>query len=105
MTNDIDIDKQTKLQTSSLIMAKPGILLQEEADNWGILYNSETDFSFGINPVSVFIWKQMKNKTTVDELSIKVRKNCTGVPGEVEKHIIQFIEKLLEKDLASLENA
>lgn len=98
-------DKEFKINKSSLIVAKPEILLQEEADNWGILYNPETDFSFGINPVSVFIWRQMKSKHTVNDLVSKVRENCTNVPEEIEEHVVQFIEKLLEKDLATLESA
>lgn len=96
-------EKEIKIDGSSLVTAKPGIVLQEEADNWGILYNPDTDISFGINPVSVFIWKQMAKKRTVEELVNMVHENCANVPGEVEEHVVQFIKKLLEKDIASLE--
>lgn len=99
MTNE----KGNKIDSGSLIIAKPGIVLQEEADKWGILYNPETDISFGINPVSVFIWKQMENKHTVKELATKVTENCSNVPGNVEEHVVEFIKKLLDKELATVE--
>jgi SynChlorMet cassette protein ScmD len=101
MTDDNGIE----VNNSSLIIAKTEIVLQEESDNWGILYNPENDFSFGINPVSVFIWNQLKKKHTIEELVNKVRENCTNVPGDVEEHVIQFIKQLLEKGLATLETA
>jgi SynChlorMet cassette protein ScmD len=101
MANEVGFE----IGSSSIIQAKHEVVLQEETDNWGILYNPDTDFSFGINPVSVFIWKQMKNKHSVKELVAKVRENCTNVPGEVEEHVIRFIKKLLEKDLATIDTA
>jgi SynChlorMet cassette protein ScmD len=100
---NMDGEREIKIDSSSLVMAKPGIVLQEEADHWGILYNPETDISFGINTVSVSIWKEMKNKRTVEELVNKVQENCIDVPREVKEHVIQFIGKLLEKGLATLE--
>lgn len=98
-------EKKITIKSDSFILAKPGITLQEEADNWGILHNPGTDFSYGINPVSVFIWKQLKSKHTVEELVNKVHENCTNVPDEVEKHVTMFIETLLEKGLATQETA
>ncbi len=96
-------EKEIKVDIDSLITVKPGIVLQEEADNWGILYDADTDISFGINPVSVFIWKQMKGKISVQELVTKVHENCTDVSEEVEEHVLQFIQQLLDKGLATLE--
>ena len=89
---------------SCIIQSKKEIVLKEEADNWGILYNPDTDFSFGINPVSVFIWKQMKIKQTVKELAKKVNESFTNVPEDVEEQVIEFIKKLLKKDLATIES-
>jgi len=98
-------EKKITIKNDSLILAKPGITLQEEADNWGILHNPDTDFSFGINPVSVFIWKQLKSKHTIKQLVNKVRENCANVPDEVEADVIFFVEKLLGKGLATQETA
>lgn len=93
------------IDSSSLITPGPGIVLQEEADNWGILYNPKTDFSFGINPVSVFIWRQLVNKPSLKELVAKVNENCTDVPSGVETHVEKFIKALLTKKLVTLENS
>ena len=96
-------EKEMKIDSGSSVTANTGIVLQEEADNWGILYDPDTDISFGINPVSVFIWKQMKSKNSVGELVTKVQENCTNAPVNIDEHVIQFIEKLLDKGLATLE--
>jgi SynChlorMet cassette protein ScmD len=96
---------EINITADSVILAKPGIVLQEEADNWGILYNPDNDISFGINPVSVFIWKQIKSERTLKELVTTVYENCTDVSAEVEADIVKFIEELLGKGLATLENA
>ncbi len=96
MTETMDIT----INDERPILAKPGITLQEEGDNWGILYNPEKDFSFSINPVSVFIWKQLKQKQTIKQIAEHVHANCTDVPGEVGEHVTQFVKQLVENGLA-----
>jgi len=97
-------EKKIGINSNSVIVAKPGIVLEVETDNWGILFNPETDFSFGINPVSVFIWKQMETGHRLQDLVKKVVENCTNVPDGVEEDVTQFIETLLEKELAIMES-
>lgn len=98
-------ENEIMISPDCLITARPGIELQEEEDRWGILYNPGTDFSFGINPVSVFIWKQLKNPIAFSELVNRVKENCTDVPGEVEDHVSLFIKQLLKKELVAVDNA
>ncbi len=93
-------DNEVVIKSNSTFLTNPGIILQEESDNWGILYNPDNDLSFSINPVSVFVWKQLNNNHTVKELETKVKENFTNVPAEIEGDIMQFLKMLLEKDLA-----
>jgi len=98
MSNEDEIE----INRESIILAEPGIVLKEESDHWGLLHNPDNDYSFGINPVSVYIWKQLKSKQTVKELVNKVRIHFTNVAEEVEEDVIEFIKKLLDKGLATL---
>ncbi len=96
--------EQFSLNKDSLITAKPGVLLQEEQDNWGFLYNPENDLSFGVNPVSAFIWKQLETPHPFGELVTKVKTACTNAPANIEDEILAFIKNLVEKELITLES-
>jgi len=93
----------TGIDIRSVVMAKPGVLLKEEDDKWGILYDPDTDLSFTINPVGIFIWKQLKTPSTAKHLLSKVKETFTNVPLEVEADVIDLIKHLQEKNLVSLE--
>jgi SynChlorMet cassette protein ScmD len=93
-------DNQIDIHGSSIIQTKPGVVLQEEEDNWGLLHDPERDLNCGLNPVSVFIWKSLKNRQTVDEIVTKVKKHFSPVPDEVEEDAIQFLNDLVKNGLA-----
>ena len=92
-TNDVNIDRGSK------IVAKEGVILREEADKWGLLYDPEKDFNFVINPVSVFIWKRLNGNFTVDEIVDGVKKNFESVTAEVEADVIEFIDALVKSKM------
>lgn len=95
---------EIRIYPNSQIIANTGIDLQEEDDKWGILYNPATDFSFGVNPVSVFIWKQLKTKSTFKDIVNRVRENCVNVPVEVEEHVSLFINQLFKNKFVTVKN-
>jgi len=93
-----------EFKNNSIIIPKQGITLQEEPDNWGFLYDPQNDFSFGVNPVSIYIWKQLEQKMTFKELTGKVKAHFSNVPDEIETDIITFLTALVENGLASIES-
>jgi len=84
------------------IIAESSIVLEEEKDNWGILYNPGTDRSYAINPVSVFIWKQLKKRININDLISLVKYNCSNVPDDVKLHVIAFIRKMIENGFVKM---
>ncbi len=90
--------KKTDLRT--WVVANPDVVLQTEEDQWGILYNPNTDFSFGLNPVSAFIWEQMDEKIILEEIVTRVKNHFVNVSEEVEQDVVGFVSQLLEKGLA-----
>jgi hypothetical protein len=96
-------EKKSNIDMNSIIRPKSGIELKEEEDRWGLLYDPEKDFSVGLTPVSVFIWKELKGNNSIKDIAAKVRKQFTSVPGEVEADAIEFIESLVENELAFVE--
>ncbi|UCD84642.1 MAG: SynChlorMet cassette protein ScmD [Deltaproteobacteria bacterium] len=84
-------------------VANPIVVLREEFDDWAILFDPETGKGFGLNPVSVFVWKHLDGKHTAADILAELRENCENVPEEAEEQIKNFIESLLEEGLAGYE--
>lgn len=77
----------------------PSVVLREEFDDWAVLFNPENGDGFGINPVSVFIWKLLNGKNSTSVIVAKLQKNCDDVPEDAEKYVQEFIDSLVEKGL------
>ncbi len=81
-------------------IANPSVALREEFDDWAILFDPDSGSAFGINPVSAFIWKQLDGTNTVQQVAAEVNRNCNNVPEDVEQHITDFLNDLIEKGMA-----
>ncbi len=84
-------------------LANPLVVLREEFDDWAILFDPDTGHAFGLNPVSLFIWKHLDGKHTVADIVENLQANCQEVPEEAEAHIREFIDNLLKNGLAGYE--
>jgi len=96
--NEILVDKST------IIIAKQGIVLKKEDDDWGLLYNPETDTSFALNPVSTLIWEAIKSERSIEDLIVIIRKACVNVPDNMENDIFEYVKHLAYKELAVIVN-
>ena len=84
-------------------VANPLVVLREEFDDWAILFDPETGKGFGLNPVSVFVWKHLDGKHTAADILAELRESCENVPEEGEEQVKKFIESLLKEGLAGYE--
>ena len=84
-------------------VANSQIVFREEFDDWAVLFDPDTGDSFGMNPVSAFIWKQLDGKHTLDDILAEMRTCCKDVPDEADKHMKTFVEDLIEKGYAGYE--
>jgi len=83
--------------------ANPLVVLREEFDDWAVLFDPDTGNAVGLNPVGVFIWKLLDGSRTVEDILKKLRESCEKVPEEVEDHLQDFIQSLVERGLAGYE--
>jgi len=81
-------------------LANPAAILREEFDDWAILFDQEINDGYGLNPVSVLIWKCLDGKHSIKDIAGVVRQRCKNVPPEAEEHIQSFISELVKKGLA-----
>lgn len=84
-------------------IANSMVVLREEFDDWAVLFDLDTGNSFGLNPVSVFIFKRLDGKHSLDDIIKELRVECKNAPDDAEKYVRNFIEDLVNKGLAGYE--
>ena len=84
-------------------IANPLIVFREEFDDWAILFDPDTGDGFGLNPVSVFIWKRLDGRHTLQDILEELREACEDAPENAEREIKDFIEELAGKGYAGHE--
>ena len=101
----IRYDRRAKIlvPNTSKPVANPLTVLREEFDDWAVLFDPDSGNAFGLNPVSVFIWKRLDGQHTVEDILKELRKNCKNMPDEAEGHVKDFINDVVEQGLAGYE--
>lgn len=85
------------------LIANPMIVLREEFDDWAVLFDPDSGNAFGLNPVSVFIWKHLDGRHTVPDILEKLGKECTDIPDDAETYVREFLGDLSKVGLAGHE--
>ena len=67
------------MEQGNKIVANPSLVLREEYDDWAILFDPDTADAFGLNPISVFIYKRLDGSKTLDEIITDLRVECKNV--------------------------
>jgi SynChlorMet cassette protein ScmD len=86
-------------------IANPQAMLREEFDDWAVLFDPDSGDAFGLNPVSVFIWKLLDGAHNITDIQKKLRENCKNVPEEAESDIKEFVNDLVERGFAGYETS
>ena len=84
-------------------VANPLVVLREEFDDWAVLFDPDTGNAFGLSPVGVFVWKLLDGSHAEEDVLRKLRESYEDVPEEVEDHIRDFIQTLVERGVAGYE--
>ncbi|MFC1494716.1 PqqD family peptide modification chaperone [Thermodesulfobacteriota bacterium] len=83
-------------------IANPAVVLREEFDNWGILFNPDTGNAVGINSLGTHIWKKLDGRK-VDDVIKSINKEFSEVPEGVDQEVTSFIDGLVKCGLAGYE--
>jgi SynChlorMet cassette protein ScmD len=84
-------------------IANPAIVLREESDDWAVLYDPDTSDVYGLNPISVYIWKCLDGKNTIADIVRKLGKECKDMPDDALDHVKRFLDELIAKGYARYE--
>jgi SynChlorMet cassette protein ScmD len=79
------------------------VVFREEFDDWAILFDPGSGLSFGLNPVSAFIWKCLDGKNNIGDIVSKLKENCEDAPEDADNRVEKFIHSLIENGLAGYE--
>lgn len=75
-------------------LANPQVVLREEFDDWAILFDPDSGRGFGLNPVSVFVWKCLDGRHSEEEILEELKKNFDNVPEGAASHVSDFVQAL-----------
>lgn len=81
------------------LFAKSSLVLREETDDWAILFDPDSGESFGLDPVSVFIWKRLDGNHTFEQILSEMNDVFSDMPGDAQEHLQEFIQSLRENNL------
>ena len=84
-------------------IANPIVVLREEFDDWAVLYNPDTAYAAGTNPVGVAIWKLMDGKRSLEDIALKIKNSFEDTPDAAFKEIAAFVNRLAENGFVGLE--
>lgn len=91
------------LEKNKKPVVNPMAVLREEFDDWAVLFDPDSGNAFGLSPVSVFIWKRLDGKHTLEDILKDLRENCENVPDDAEEHLRNFIKELTEQGFIGYE--
>jgi SynChlorMet cassette protein ScmD len=84
-------------------IANPIVVLREEFDDWAVLFNPDTAYAVGTNPIGVAIWKLMDGRRSIEEIVAIIKNSFDDTPDTACKEIHAFVDKLAENGFAGLE--
>ncbi|MFH1113426.1 MAG: SynChlorMet cassette protein ScmD [Pseudomonadota bacterium] len=84
-------------------VANPDLVLREEFDDWAILFDPDTGDGYGLNPVSVFIWKLLDGRHSEEDILRELGGAFDDVPQEADAHLAEFVEELAQRGFVGYE--
>ncbi len=82
--------------TNTPLMCNPDVVLREEDEDGGLLYNPDTNQVKVVNTSGLFIWKQFKEVNTSEKVADAVLKNFEDATLEVvQADLAEFLQDML----------
>jgi SynChlorMet cassette protein ScmD len=83
-------------------IANPIVVLRAEFDDWAVLFNPETAYAVGTNPVGVAVWQLMDGKKSIEDIVSEIKNSFEDTPDATSKEIAAFVNKLAENGFVGL---
>ena len=87
-----------------MIKVNPSIVVREELEGWGVIFDPDTGDSFGLKAVGVLIWKGLEAGKSKEDILKDIGEQCEGgLPAQAADDFDAFIAQLTEKGYVSAE--
>lgn len=86
-------------------IANSMVVFREEFDDWAVLFDPDANETFGLNPVSAFIWKKLDGKHNQENILKLLKDECDDVSIDAPQHIDVFLKDLEKRGLIGFERA
>lgn len=84
-------------------IANPIVVLREEFDDWAVLFNPDTAYAAGTNPVGVAVWKMLDGRMSVEDIVARIKSGFEDTPETAGKEIAAFVDNLAANGFVGLE--
>jgi SynChlorMet cassette protein ScmD len=84
-------------------IANPVVVLREEFDDWAVLFNPDTAYAMGTNPVGVAVWKRLDGKRSLEDVVSEIKNSFEDTPDAATEEIAAFVKQLAENGFIGLE--
>ena len=82
------------------LVANPEVVFRQEFDDWAVLFEPDSGETYGLDPVSAFIWQRLDGNKSKEEILAELDKECEGgIPEDAPKHFDDFISDLQKHGL------
>ncbi len=81
----------------------PNVVLREESDDWGILFDADTGKSVALNPIAVSMFKAMRKTQDVVVMEKVIRDEYEEVPDTLNTDISKFVDSLAKDGFIGFE--
>lgn len=88
------------MSNTDTLIANDAYVLREEYDDWAILFNPDTSESFGLNPVSVSIFKRLNGEFTMEDIISDLRAEFNNAPEDADQLVHEFVRDLINRGIA-----
>jgi hypothetical protein len=84
----------------------PDVVLREEDEDGGLLYNPDTNQVKIINTTGLFIWKQCSSQSTLPAIVAALEQSFDEIPpGAVAGDVQQFLAEMLQSGFIGTVNS
>lgn len=96
-------EPQEKIELSTVVKPKPGLVCREESDDCAILFDPETESVRILNETATAVWKKLDGKIPLSEVFADLRREFEDFGPGAEAQIKDLILELVRFGSASLE--
>ena len=77
-------------------LCNPDVVLREQDEEGGLLFNPDTNQVKVINITGLFIWQLCSVQQTIESIILEIQKNFDEVPAEqISQNVQEFIDDML----------